>query len=155
MKRNYECLYIISSAVTEEKRGDLIAKFSKMAGADAKVEKWGMRKFAAPIDYRKEGFYVLMNFMADTSLVGKMSALMNITEGVVRYMFVCKDEKQIKADAVRKVQRAENKAKFAAEGSERSDSGKRAFQPKTEESAPAPALEAKPKPEKKNKENKE
>ena len=109
MKRNYECLYIISSAVADDKRNELITKFQKMAATDATVEKWGMRKFATPIDYRKEGFYVLMNFAADATVVGKMTNLMNITEGIVRYMFVAKDEKQIAADATRKVQRAERK----------------------------------------------
>ena len=114
VNRNYECLYIISSAITEEKRNEIIAKFQKMAGSNTTIEKWGMRKFATPIDYRKDGFYVLMNFQATNDLVAKMTALMNITEGLVRYMFIVKDEKQINADAVRKVQRAENKAKYAA-----------------------------------------
>ena len=113
MKRNYECLYIIGSQITDDKRGDLITKFSKMASANTTVEKWGMRKFATPIDYRKEGFYVLMNFVADSDVVGKMSALMNITEGLVRYMFVVKDEKQINADANRKPLRTESKPKYA------------------------------------------
>jgi len=112
-KRNYECLYIIAGNVADDKRAELIKKFTDMAGAGATVDKWGMRKFATPIDYRKEGFYVLMNFSADADLVGKMSKLMNITDGLVRYMFTTKNEKQIKADADRKVLRAETKAKFA------------------------------------------
>ena len=114
VKRNYECLMIISSAVTEEKRNEIISKFQKMASADTTVEKWGMRKFATPIDYRKEGFYVLMNFVASADVVGKMTALMNITEGLVRYMFIVKNDKQVAADATRKVQRAENKARHVA-----------------------------------------
>ena len=112
MNRNYECLYIISSATTEEKRNELIAKFQKMAGNDTTIEKWGMRRFATPIDYRKDGFYVLMNFKAAADVVAKMSALMNITDGMVRYMFIVKDEKQIAADSARKTQRAESKAKY-------------------------------------------
>lgn len=136
MKRNYECLYIIGSQVSDEKRNELIAKFQKMAGADTTVDKWGMRKFATPIEYRKEGFYVLMNFTAEAELISKMSALMNITEGLVRYMFVAKDEKQIAYDAVRKVQRAENKAKFAAEGrTEYAPRAERARGPETKEKA--------------------
>jgi len=67
--RKYECLYIIASNVEEAARAELITKFQKMAGAGVSVEKWGLKKFATPIDYRKEGFYVLMNFSGDTGLV--------------------------------------------------------------------------------------
>ena len=96
-KRNYECLYIIANNVNEEKRGELIAKFSKMAGSTAKVEKWGIKKFATPIDYKKDGFYVLMNFISTPDVPKTIGDLMNITEGIVRYMFVCVDEKKMKS----------------------------------------------------------
>jgi small subunit ribosomal protein S6 len=112
--RKYECLYIIASNVEDTPRAELIQKFQKMAGAGATVEKWGLKKFATPINYRAEGFYVLMNFSGDEKLVGKMSALMNITDGLVRFMFVTKDDKQIAQDAVRKQQRRE--AREAREG---------------------------------------
>ena len=113
--RKYECLYIIASNVEEAARAELISKFQKMAGAGVSVEKWGLKKFATPIDYRKEGFYVLMNFSGDAELVKKMSSLMNITESVVRYMFVGKDDKQIAQDIARKQARREaREAKIAA-----------------------------------------
>ena len=105
-KKNYECLFIVASNVSEEKRNDLIAKFAKMVGSDTTVEKWGMRKFATPIDYRKEGFYVLMNFTSTGETIEKTSKLMNITDGLVRYMFVQKDEKQIAAAKAKKAAKA-------------------------------------------------
>jgi len=114
--RKYECLYIIASNVEEAARVELISKFQKMAGPGTSIEKWGLKKFATPIEYRKEGFYVLMNFSGDIELVKKMSSLMNITEGVVRYMFVCKDEKQLAQDAAKKAARREaREARVAAE----------------------------------------
>ena len=114
--RKYECLFILASNVEEAPRTELISKFQKMAGTGVSVEKWGLKKFTTPIDYRKEGFYVLMNFSGDIELVKKMSTLMNITEGVVRYMFVCKDEKQLAQDAAKKAARREaREARVAAE----------------------------------------
>jgi len=91
VKRQYECLYIIENTVNEEKRKELIDKFSKMAGSDCKIEKWGMKKFATPINYKKDGFYVLMNFTSLPEVPKKIADLMNITEGIVRYMFVNKE----------------------------------------------------------------
>ena len=89
--RPYECLYIIENTVNDEKRKELIDKFSKMAGSGCKVEKWGMKKFATPINYKKDGFYVLMNFESTPDVPKKIGDLMNITDGIVRYMFVNKE----------------------------------------------------------------
>jgi len=97
MKRHYECLYIIANNINEEKRGELMTKFSKMTGdSHAKLEKWGLKKFATPIDYKKDGYYVLMNFTALPDVPKQIGDLMNITDGIVRYMFVCKDDVKIK-----------------------------------------------------------
>ncbi len=90
----YELLYIISSDVAEEKREELISKFASYVEAKGGVvegiDKWGMRKLAYPINFRNEGFYVLMNMTFDPNEVDAMAKLMNITEGVVRQMFVRK-----------------------------------------------------------------
>ena len=90
----YELLYIISSDVAEEKREELIKKFtSYVEGKKGNVEgidKWGMKKFAYPINFKTEGYYVLMNITMDPEEVDAMAKLMNITEGIVRQMFVRK-----------------------------------------------------------------
>lgn len=90
----YELLYIISQDQTEEQREALIEKFKayveSKGGAVEGIDRWGMRKFAYPINFKNEGFYVLMNFTASADIVNEMNKLMNITEGVVRQMFVAK-----------------------------------------------------------------
>lgn len=90
----YELLYIISSDVAEEQREELIKKFASYVeskkGTVEGINKWGMKKFAYPIDYKTEGFYVLMNIVMDPEEVDAMAKLMNITEGIVRQMFVRK-----------------------------------------------------------------
>ena len=90
----YELLYIISSDVNEEQREALINKFSayveSKGGVVNGVDKWGMKKLAYPINFKSEGFYVLMNLEMNPNEVDAMSKLMNITEGIVRQMFVKK-----------------------------------------------------------------
>jgi len=113
-KRNYECMMIVSSAVTEEKRGELINKFSKMASSKTKVEKLGLRKFTTPINYRDQGFYVLMHFEAEPSIVAEMTKIMNITDGVERFVFIAKNEKMLAADAERREKRAQARAERAS-----------------------------------------
>lgn len=91
----YELMYIIASDVAEEKREELIKKFSayveNKGGVVEGIDKWGMRKLAYPIDFKNEGFYVLMNIQMDPVEVDAMAKLMNITEGVIRQLFVRKD----------------------------------------------------------------
>ena len=116
MERHYECMIIMSASLSEEKRGDLITKFSKMASPKTTVEKWGLRKFAYPINYKNEGFYVLFHFTADEKKVAEMTALMNITDGIIRFVFVKKDEKMLAADAERRA--ARKAAKDAKEARE-------------------------------------
>ena len=90
----YELLYIISSDVAEDKREELIKKFSSYVeskgGTVDGIDKWGMRKLAYPINFKTEGFYVLMNLTLPAGEVDAMAKLMNITEGIVRQMFVRK-----------------------------------------------------------------
>ena len=91
--RSYECLLIIENTQKEEQRAKLVEKFSKMTGDEAcKVDKWGLKKFATEINHKKDGFYYLMNFKSTPDVPRKMGMLMNITDGIVRYMFVVKDE---------------------------------------------------------------
>lgn len=90
----YELMYIISATATEEQRDALIEKYKSFVeskgGVVAGVDKLGMKKFAYTIDFKNEGFYVLMNFEAPASVVSEMNKSMNIADLVVRQMFVRK-----------------------------------------------------------------
>ncbi len=90
----YELLYIISSSATEEQREGVIEKvktlIEKNGGEIAGTDKWGMKKFAYPIDFKNEGFYVLVNFNANPEAVAVINNTMNITENVVRQMIIKK-----------------------------------------------------------------
>lgn len=90
----YELLYIIESDVAEDKREELIKKFVSYVenknGTVESIDKWGMKKLAYPINFKNEGYYVLMNITMNPTDVDAMAKLMNITEGIVRQMFVRK-----------------------------------------------------------------
>jgi len=94
MRKNYECLFIIANDVKEEDRNKLVDKFAKMASNDTKIDKWGLRKYATPINHKRDGYYFLFNFSAEPETPKTMGDLMNITEGVERFMFVCLDDQK-------------------------------------------------------------
>lgn len=90
----YELMFIIASDVAEEKREELIAKFKAYVeahkGTVDGVDKIGMKKFAYPINFKNEGYYVIFNMNMDPAEVDAMNKLMTITDGIVRQIFVRK-----------------------------------------------------------------
>lgn len=90
----YELMYIISADANDAEKDALVEKFKAYVeakgGVVTGVYKLGMKKFAYKIDFKTEGYYVLMNFEAPADVVKEMNNLMNITDFVVRQMFVRK-----------------------------------------------------------------
>ena len=91
----YEILYIIDSSVGDEKREEIISKVKALVedngGTAQEPEKWGVRKFAYPINYKTEGYYVLMNFEAPETVPQILESQLLILDGVVRQMTVAKN----------------------------------------------------------------
>ena len=92
----YELIYIIDTNVEEAARKELIEKFNGIIAANGgevvKVEEWGKRRLAYAIDYKTEGYYVLMSFTSGPEFPKELDRILGITEGVMRSMIVCKDE---------------------------------------------------------------
>lgn len=91
---NYEMLYIIPSQSTDEDKEALIALVNgiieKEGGKIESVERVGNRKLAYEIEKKREGFYVLVNFTAETKVPNAVSSLLNITNGIMRHIIVAK-----------------------------------------------------------------
>ena len=90
----YEILYIIDASVTDEDKEKLIASVSDLVKANggnaSEPEKWGVRKYAYPINYKNEGFYVLMNFEANDDAPAAITAKLNINKDIVRHMIIAR-----------------------------------------------------------------
>ncbi|MBO4569808.1 MAG: 30S ribosomal protein S6 [Clostridia bacterium] len=87
----YELLYIIDASVSDEARNALIEKFVKFVKDNGGVvekepEKFGVKKYAYPINDKNEGYYCLMSFESNPEVPNKLTALMKITDGIVRTM---------------------------------------------------------------------
>lgn len=90
----YEVLYIIDAALDDAAKDALVERFSKLvtdnAGEVESVDKWGVRKFAYEMNFKNEGYYVLMNFSANPDLPAEMERQMRISDDVIRYLVVRK-----------------------------------------------------------------
>lgn len=93
---NYELVFIIDPARGEEGIAALVAKFKALVedhGTLAEVDEWGKRRLAYPINDLNEGYYVLMTFNSDPAFPAELDRVLRITDGIMRSMIVCKDEK--------------------------------------------------------------
>ena len=92
---NYEAMYILDPALSEEAIAALVAKFKGVVEANGtvtEVDEWGKRRLAYPINDLMEGYYVLMTFNAAAAVPAELDRVFRITDGVMRSMIVCKDE---------------------------------------------------------------
>lgn len=91
----YELLTIFNGTLSDEDKEKIVAKYTAMmesnGGKVVNVNKWGMKKFAYPIDYKKEGYYVFFEFENAPEVPAKINALMNIDENVLRSLCLRKD----------------------------------------------------------------
>lgn len=86
----YEMLYVLDPAMSDEAKEAEIAKYEStvkaMNGTVASIDKWGVKKLAYPINYKNEGFFVLMAFESAGSVVAELNRLAGISSDVMRVM---------------------------------------------------------------------
>ena len=95
LSAKYEVLYIIDPAQGEEGIAALVEKFKGIVeahGTLTSVDEWGKRRLAYAIDYKTEGYYVLMSFTSAPEFPKELDRILRITDGVIRSMIVCKGE---------------------------------------------------------------
>lgn len=84
----YEMLYILDTALSDEEKEAIVKKFEDLVvgngGAVEKTDRWGVKKLCYPINYKSEGYYVLMTFEAEKTLVVEIKRIAGITDGVIR-----------------------------------------------------------------------
>ena len=91
MHRNrYETVFIITPVLSDEQTKDVINKFKdllKDKGANiTHEENWGMRELAYPIQKKSTGFYYLMEFDADPSVILPFETEFRRDERVIRFL---------------------------------------------------------------------
>ncbi len=95
--RRYETIFIANSDLPDDSIDELVERFGKiiadMKGIVIKIEKWGKRKLAYPIKKQQRGYYILMDFVAERTVVAELERNMKFDEKVLKYMSVKKADK--------------------------------------------------------------
>ena len=108
----YETVFILTPVLSDEQMKETVAKFKKLLtdnGAEIlNEEAWGLKKMAYPIQKKSTGFYCLLEFKAEPSLVSKLEVNYRRDEKVIRFMTV-KLDKYAAAYAVKRKNKYANK----------------------------------------------
>ncbi len=97
IKNTYEVLFALSVKNGEEAVAANVEKIRGLIADNAEIvaeDVWGKRKFAYPINYQTEGYYVLVYFKSEPAFVAELTRVLGITEDALRYMILSVDEKK-------------------------------------------------------------
>ena len=88
----YEVMYVIDAALEDSARIELIDRFSdlvkKNGGEIDRVDEWGKRRLAYAINYKTEGYYVLMYIKAPSELPKELERNFQINDKVLRSLVI-------------------------------------------------------------------
>jgi len=93
---NYEVMFIIDPTLEDEAKEatvETVKGINEADGAVDKVDVWGMRKLAYPIQKKNEGYYVVIEFKANPTLPKELDRRMRISDAVIRHLIINKDAK--------------------------------------------------------------
>ena len=91
----YETIFIVNTEVGEETIQKTIEKFKGIIEASAtveSVEEWGNKKLAYAIQYKTDGYYVLVNFEAEPEFIRQLENAFKIDETILKYIVVNKEK---------------------------------------------------------------
>ena len=94
--RKYETLFVIHPDRVEEREG-VIEKLTEIIQQDGgevlKKDEWGLRRLAYPIEKKRQGYYILMEFVAPAQTPPKLEQFFRIDERVIRFIVVKLEDK--------------------------------------------------------------
>ena len=96
----YETIFVVDAALEQEQIDSVVEKFKSLIEANATVDNfdvWGKKRLAYEINYKTEGYYVLVNFKSEGTLPLELERIFGITEGILRSIVIRHEEKKAEA----------------------------------------------------------
>ena len=92
----YETVFILTPVLSDDQTKETVEKFKKIltdGGAELMNEElWGLKKLAYPIEKKSTGYYVMIEFKAEPTLISKLEVNYRRDERVLRYLTVKNDK---------------------------------------------------------------
>mgnify|MGYP003572761031 FL=1 len=90
MLNQYETVFIATPVLSDTQMKEAVNKFKKIItdnkGEIVHEENWGLRKLAYPIQKKSTGFYYLIEFKTEGSLIEKLEIEYRRDERIIRFL---------------------------------------------------------------------
>jgi small subunit ribosomal protein S6 len=102
----YETVFILTPVLSDVQVKEAVEKFKGILAAEGaeiiNEENWGMKKLAYQIEKKSTGFYQLLEFKAEPTVIDKLELNFRRDERVIRYITVKLDKYAAEYAAKRK-----------------------------------------------------
>ena len=90
--RHYEIIVILDASLEEDAIRGIVDRATKLLtdnGATVgKVDRWGKRRFAYEVRHRSEGYYVLIDAVAEPAAVAQVDRMLGLADDVIRHKVI-------------------------------------------------------------------
>lgn len=94
--KKYETLFVLNPTLDEEGIKANIERIKgviEQGGTVSNIDEWGKRRLAYEINDMTEGYYVLINFEANSELPKELDRIFRITDAVLRHLIINLEDK--------------------------------------------------------------
>ena len=93
--KHYEIVLLIHPD-QHEQVATMIGRYRTLVESDGgkiyRLEEWGMRKLAYPIERTYKAYYVLMNVECSQGMLAELDEAFRFSDAVIRNMILCRDK---------------------------------------------------------------
>ena len=111
MVKQYETVFIATPVLSDEQMKETVKKYTDLLtskGAEIVYENnWGMRKLAYPIRKKTTGFYYLIEFKAEGSVINDLEVAYKRDERLLRFLTVSLDKHAVAYNEKKRAKKAE------------------------------------------------
>ncbi len=144
MKRDYELAFILSPEASEEETRAIMDRVEQVVssheGQIVKVNQWGRRRLAYPIEHHRDGIYVFIDMILTPESVSELERTLKVSEIVLRHMVKRRDPKTVQKEREEREAREARAAAPVAVATEAVEAEEPAPAPANEEAEETPVL---------------
>lgn len=102
MNRDYELGFILTPEVNEEQTRAILERIEQIVsnydGQIMRVNQWGRRRLAYPIEHNRDGFYVFIDMILTPETVSELDRTLKVSEEVIRHIIKRRDSKAVQKE---------------------------------------------------------
>jgi small subunit ribosomal protein S6 len=119
VRRDYELGFILNPEVSEEQSNAILERVRQIVnthdGEVVRINQWGRRRLAYPIQHQRDGFYVFFDMILTPETVSELDRNLKVTEEVLRHIIIRRDPKIAQKE---REEREEREARAAAQAAQ-------------------------------------